>query len=138
MIQFFKNQKTWFSNDKNYLHIFFRILVRRFCHTSRIPLYLLTVLDALKGIQFITLVSFFSEISIGSFWSSNLHYFTFQETVGSHLKLFRYTTHFLLVSRRFSRCCVRIVFQRNSRAPLIEKKESGGLPVAPLKVNNGG
>ena len=138
MIQFFKNKKTWFSNDKNYLHIFFRILVRRCCHSNSIPLYLLTVLDALKSIQFITLVSFFSEISIDSFWGSNLHYFTFQETVGSRLKLFRYTSHFLFVSRRLSRCCVHIVFQRNSRAPPKEKKESGGLPVAPLKVNNGG
>ena len=45
----------------------------------------MTVLDALNVIQCITLVSFFSKISIGSFWGWNLHFFTFEETVGSHL-----------------------------------------------------
>ena len=43
-----------------------------------VTLYLLTVLDALKIIQCITIVLFFSEISIGNFWVCNLHIFTFQ------------------------------------------------------------
>ena len=54
-----------------------------------ITLYLLTVLDALIAIQCITLVLFFSQISIGSIWGWTLHFFTFQETVGSHLNSFR-------------------------------------------------
>ena len=54
-----------------------------------ITLYLLTVLDTLNGIQFIILVSFFLEIFIGRFWRWNLHFFTFQETVGSHVEQYR-------------------------------------------------
>ena len=48
-----------------------------------VTLYLLTLLDALKVIQCITLVSFFSEIFIDSFSGWNLHFFTVE---GSHLK----------------------------------------------------
>ena len=52
------------------------------CHSNRHNT-LSQVLDAPNVIQCITLVPFFSEISIGSFWGWNL----LQETVGSHLKL---------------------------------------------------
>ena len=43
-------------------------------------LYFSTALDDLKGIQCITLVSYFSDLSTGSFWCWNLHHFRFLET----------------------------------------------------------
>ena len=42
-------------------------------------LYLLTVFDALNVILWLTLVSFFYEISMGTFWSLNLDFPTFQD-----------------------------------------------------------
>ena len=52
---------------------FSAILIRHCCDSNRYV------------IQCITLVSFFSEISLGSFWGWNLQFLTFQETVRSHL-----------------------------------------------------
>ena len=67
---------------------FSAILMRHCCHSNkRKQLYLSTVLNDLKFIQCITLVSFFSEISIGCFWDWNLYFFTFQEIVGIHLNV---------------------------------------------------
>ena len=60
---------------------------------TEVTLYLFTVFDALKVIQCITLVSFFFETSISSLWGWNLYFFTFQETLGSHLKLEFFLVH---------------------------------------------
>ena len=120
-------------------------------------LYLLSVLDALKVIQCITLVSFFSEISIGSFWSWKLHFFTFEETVRSHLKinsmLMRFTnifyisgttkikitssrffTHFQSQSRYFSKSQLQI---QASDPVLLSLSPIQFLSLSPLKPIHG-
>ena len=47
---------------------FSAILIRHCCHATNVTFYLSTVLDALNVIQCITLVSFFSEMSIDLFF----------------------------------------------------------------------
>ena len=65
---------------------FTAILIRPLKSTRNVTLYLLTLPDALTNVyQCITLLSFFSEISIGRLWGWNLQFYIFRETVGSQL-----------------------------------------------------
>ena len=63
-----------------YLTYFWKFWYETVVIATDITLYLLTELGAPKVIKYNALVSFYYEVSLGSFWGWNMHFFTQQET----------------------------------------------------------